>query len=53
MELRAATSLAKLWQQQGRIDEARELIEPIYRWFDEGADTSDLRHARELLMALN
>jgi class 3 adenylate cyclase/predicted ATPase len=53
MELRAATSLAKLWQQQGRIGEARDLIEPIYRWFDEGAGTSDLRRARDLLIALN
>ena len=52
LELRAATSLAKLWQQQGRADEARHLLEPTCRWFEEGADTTDLRRARDLLTAL-
>lgn len=52
LELRAATSLAKLWQQRGRSDEARNLLEPTYRWFEEGSDTTDLRRARDLLMAL-
>jgi predicted ATPase len=47
LELRAATSLAELWRAQGRQDEARALLEPICRWFDEGADTADLRRARD------
>jgi predicted ATPase len=49
MELRAATGLAKLWRQHERMDEARELIEPIYRWFNEGTATADLQLARDLL----
>jgi predicted ATPase len=53
MELRAATSLAKLWRQQGRIDEARELIELIYRWFEEGTATADLKRARDFLTVLH
>jgi len=52
LELRAATSLAKLWHERGRADEARNLLEPIYRWFEEGTDTTDLRRARALLTAL-
>jgi predicted ATPase len=52
LELRAAVSLAKLWQRQERIDEARDLLGPICHWFHEGAGTSDLRHARDLLTAL-
>lgn len=52
LELRAAMSLARLLRQQERIDQARELLEPIYHWFEEGAATSDLRHARDFLMAL-
>src|SRR6478672_11420993 len=47
LELRAATSLAELWRTQGRLDDARELLEPICRWFDEGAETADLRRARD------
>jgi class 3 adenylate cyclase/predicted ATPase len=47
LELRAATSLAELWRTQERFDEARDLIEPIYLWFDEGVDTLDLRRARD------
>ena len=44
-ELRAAMSLSRLWQQQGKRDEARELLPPIYGWFTEGFDTADLREA--------
>jgi predicted ATPase len=51
-ELRAATSLARLWQQQGKRAEAHELLAPIYSWFTEGFDTADLRDARTLLSAL-
>jgi class 3 adenylate cyclase/predicted ATPase len=53
LELRAAMSLAKLLRQQERIDQARELLEPIYHWFVEGSATSDLRRARDFLMALH
>jgi class 3 adenylate cyclase/predicted ATPase len=53
LELRAVTSLAKLWQRQEKIDEARDLMGPIYGWFEEGAATSDLRRARDFLMALH
>ena len=53
MELRAATSLAKLWRQHERTDEARELIEPIYRWFKEGTATADLQRARDFLTVLH
>ena len=45
LELRAATNLAELWRTQGRPDEARALLEPICRWFNEGAETTDLRRA--------
>ena len=48
-ELRASTSLAKLWQSQGKRDEARELLEPVYGWFTEGFDTADLIEAKALL----
>lgn len=47
-ELRAATSLARLWQQEGRREDARELLLPIYSWFTEGFDTADLQDARTL-----
>jgi predicted ATPase len=49
LELRAAMSLAHLWQQQGKRDEARELLAPVYDWFTEGFDTADLQEARALL----
>jgi predicted ATPase len=52
LELRAATSLARLWQQQGKRDVARELLAPIYWWFTEGFDTADLREACALLQEL-
>ena len=52
LELRAATSLARLWQQQGKRTEAYELLAPIYGWFTEGFDTADLQEARALLEAL-
>jgi predicted ATPase len=48
-ELKATTSLARLWQQQGRKEEARELLAPVYDWFTEGFDTRDLKEARALL----
>ena len=48
-ELRAATSLARLWQDQGRRPEARDLLAPVYGWFTEGSDTADLREAKALL----
>jgi predicted ATPase len=48
-ELRAATSLSRLWQQQGKRAEARELLAPIYSWFTEGFDTADLQEAKRLL----
>jgi tetratricopeptide (TPR) repeat protein len=53
LELRAATSLAELWRTQGRLDEARALLEPICRWFDEGAETADLSRARAAQSALH
>jgi len=52
LELRAATSLARLWQGQRKHAEARELLEPVYDWFTEGFDTPDLIAAKELLNAL-
>jgi predicted ATPase/class 3 adenylate cyclase len=52
LELRAATSLSRLWQQQGKCIEARELLTPIYSWFTEGFDTVDLQEAKALLEAL-
>jgi tetratricopeptide (TPR) repeat protein len=51
-ELRAATSLARLWGEQGRRAEARDLLAPVYGWFTEGFDTADLKDAKALLDAL-
>lgn len=48
-ELRATVSLARLWQSQGRITEAREQLSEIYNWFAEGFDTVDLQEAKALL----
>src|SRR5262249_37941678 len=52
-ELRAAMSLACLWRDQGKRDEARELLAPVYGWFTEGFDTRDLKEARALLDELH
>jgi tetratricopeptide (TPR) repeat protein len=51
LELRAATSLARLWQKQGRNAEAHALLAPVHRWFTEGFDTRDWKEARALLVA--
>ncbi|HXQ24104.1 MAG TPA: hypothetical protein VN812_20650 [Candidatus Acidoferrales bacterium] len=51
-ELRAATSLARLWQRQGKRDAARALLAPLYAWFTEGFDTRDLKDAKALLEEL-
>ena len=48
-ELRAAMSLARLWRDQGKVREARELLAPVYGWFTEGFDTGDLKEAKALL----
>ena len=52
LELRAAMSLSQLWQQQGKREEARTLLAPMYSWFTEGFDTADLQQAKALLAAL-
>jgi predicted ATPase len=51
-ELRAAISLARLWRSQGKVQEARELLAPVYGWFTEGFDTRDLKEAKALLEEL-
>jgi predicted ATPase len=51
-ELRAATSLARLWRDQGKRAEARDLLAPVYGWLTEGFDTRDLINARALLEEL-
>ena len=51
-ELRASMSLARLWRNQGKVRQARELLEPVYRWFTEGFETRDLKEAKALLDAL-
>ena len=48
-ELRASTSMARLWRDQAKRDEARELLAPVYGWFTEGFDTLDLKQAKALL----
>jgi len=48
-ELRAATSLARLWRDQGKRAEARDLLAPVYGWFTEGFDTLDLKEVKALL----
>ncbi|MGE0821679.1 MAG: adenylate/guanylate cyclase domain-containing protein [Candidatus Binatia bacterium] len=53
LELRAATSLARLWQQQGKSAKARQMLAEIYGWFTEGFDTKDLQEAQALLEELN
>ena len=52
LELRAVMSLSGLWQQQGKKDEARELLTEVYGWFTEGFDTADLQEAQALLQEL-
>ena len=52
-ELRAATSLARLWQQQGKKQEAHQMLADIYNWFTEGFDTKDLQEAKALLEELS
>jgi predicted ATPase len=53
LELRAATSLARLWRDQNKRTEARDLLAPVYGWFTEGFDTPDLKEAATLLSELN
>jgi predicted ATPase len=48
-ELRAVTSMARLWRDQGKRDEARDLVAPVYDWFTEGFETLDLQEAKALL----
>ena len=52
LELRAAMSMARLWRDQGKRDEARDLLAPVYGWFTEGFDTRDLKEAKALLEEL-
>ena len=51
-ELRASMSLARLWRDQGKVQEARELLARVYGWFTEGFDTRDLKEAKALLEEL-
>jgi predicted ATPase len=53
LKLRASTSLARLWRDQGKVQQARELLAPVYGWFTEGFDTLDLKEAKALLDALH
>jgi predicted ATPase len=53
LELRAATSLARLWRDQGKRVAAHDLLAPIYGWFTEGFDTADLKDAKALLKQLS
>jgi predicted ATPase len=52
LELRAARDLARLWGEQGRRAEARDLLAAVYGWFTEGFDTADLKEAKALLEEL-
>jgi len=52
-ELRAAMSIARLWRDQGKRQQARELLAPAYCWFTEGFDTLDLKEAKALLAELH
>ncbi len=52
-ELRAAMSMARLWRDQGKPQQARELLAPVYGWFTEGFDTRDLKEAKALLEQLS
>jgi predicted ATPase len=53
LELGAVMSLSRLWQQQGKRDEARQMLAEIYGWFTEGFDTADLKEAKALLEELS
>jgi predicted ATPase len=53
LKLRTATSLARLWRDQGKRKEARDLLAPVYGWFTEGFDTLDLKEAKALLDELS
>ena len=53
LELRAAMSMSRLWQRQGKKEEARRLLSEIYGWFTEGFDTADLKDAKALLDELS
>ena len=52
-ELRAAMSMARLWRDQGKRQQARDLLAPVYGWFTEGFDTLDLKEAKALLDELH
>ena len=52
-QLRAAMSMARLWRDQGKRNEARELLAPVYGWFTEGFDTLDLKEAKALIEELS
>jgi predicted ATPase len=51
-KLRASTSISRLWRDQGKVQQARELLAPIYGWFTEGFDTRELKDAKALLEEL-
>jgi predicted ATPase len=51
--VRASMSLARLWRSQGKVQQARELLAPVYGWFTEGFDTRDLKEAKVLLRRLH
>ena len=53
LKLRAATSLARLWRDEGKPQQAREMLAPVYGWFTEGFDTLDLKDAKALLDELH
>jgi predicted ATPase len=53
LELRATTSLARLWQQQGKKKDAHQMLSEIYHWFTEGFDTKDLQEAKALIEELS
>lgn len=52
LELRAATSVARLWSSKGQTAQARQLLEPVYNWFSEGINIIDLKEAKALLEAM-
>ncbi len=53
LELRAVMNLSRLWQRQGKKEEARQMLAGVYGWFTEGFDTADLKEAKALLDALS